>query len=940
VQVLRPRDAVQWALYYPPILDLRTESTASLSAGIAQAVGTYRRGNVPEAIAELAGVPADERDGRWAVTQAAMLLTVGQVGAARGALSSVASDDAAYGDALAVESLIALVTGNTDTALDLAREAVTATPASPVPLIARGYAEQARFDIPSARASTLEATRLAPEDPLAWARLAELEQSLGNLGEGRAAAERAESLDPKLSRTQTVLGFARLTQMQADAAAEAFRKAIRLDSADPLPRLGLGLARIRRGNLAEGRGDIEIAASLDPNNSLVRSYLGKAYYEEKREFLAGSELAIAKELDPGDPTPWLYDAIRDETENRPVEALANLQRSIALNDNRGVYRSRLLLDQDLATRNASLGRIYQDLSFDQLALQEAYKSLQADPANFSAHRLLADAYSALPRHELAQASELRQSQLLGPIALQPFQSQLSQANIGILQGAGPPSAGFNEFSRLFVSDGVRGYASGVIGGNDTRGADLSVSGVHGRVGWSLGRFAYETQGFRENNDLKTELNAAFVQFEPSPSTAFQLEVRKLRRQWGDLRLNWDLEQFRNIRNKRDVNQYIAGARFELKPGSQLLFSAGKVNADTSTDFPEFNSINPSHIRSRTAEVQHLASGSNMRSVVGFGRTIQEEILPTGVNPFTGLAPFTLDANHSNFHSYLYAGENSTVRVTLGLAYDKFLNAIQGNVFTADQSKWSPKFGLVAQLDPSTTARFAVFRTVKRPLPSNQTLEPTQVAGFNQLYDDADGTEASRIGIGIDHAFSTKFQVGGEITARQVDEPIFLGFPAIKGFLERTHRAYAYITPSKHVALAAEYIYDDYDARDDLPSPLVNEPTDLITHTVPLTLSLFRGRSDLKVRATYVRQTSDILALQDGTATPEHRDTSFWVTDLEASYRLPKRAGELSLLLKNVFDRSFDYQDRSFQETSLGISRVGSPLFIPERIVLARLVLNF
>jgi hypothetical protein len=97
---------------------------------------------------------------------------------------------------------------------------------------------------------------------------------------------------------------------------------------------------------------------------------------------------------------------------------------------------------------------------------------------------------------------------------------------------------------------------------------------------------------------------------------------------------------------------------------------------------------------------------------------------------------------------------------------------------------------------------------------------------------------------------------------------------------------------------------------------------------------------LKVRATYVRQTSDILALQDGTATPEHRDTSFWVTDLEASYRLPKRAGELSLLLKNVFDRSFDYQDRSFQETSLGISRVGSPLFIPERIVLARLVLNF
>jgi Flp pilus assembly protein TadD len=54
---------------------------------------------------------------------------------------------------------------------------------------------------------------------------------------------------------------------------QAFAKAIELDQAAPLSRLGLGLAKIRQSDLAEGTQEIEIAASLDPDNSLIRSYL-------------------------------------------------------------------------------------------------------------------------------------------------------------------------------------------------------------------------------------------------------------------------------------------------------------------------------------------------------------------------------------------------------------------------------------------------------------------------------------------------------------------------------------------------------------------------------------------------------------------------------------------------------------------------------------------
>jgi tetratricopeptide (TPR) repeat protein len=188
---------------------------------------------------------------------------------------------------------------------------------------------------------------------------------------------------------------------------------------------------IRDGDVSGGRAEIEIAASLDPNNSLLRSYLAKAYYEEKRDKHASSQFSMAKEFDPNDPTPFFYDAIRKQTLNRPVEALHDMQKAISLNDNRVVYRSRLLLDDDLAARSASLGRIFSDLGFQQLALVEGWKSVNTDPSNYSAHRFLADSYASLPRHEIARVSELLQSQLLQPININPVQPSLAQSNLFI-----------------------------------------------------------------------------------------------------------------------------------------------------------------------------------------------------------------------------------------------------------------------------------------------------------------------------------------------------------------------------------------------------------------------------------------------------------------------------------------------------------------------------
>ncbi|MGH6629001.1 MAG: tetratricopeptide repeat protein, partial [Burkholderiales bacterium] len=391
--LMKPRDAVQWALYYPPLIDTRLAPTGPNAEALREALRLYRSGQIMQAVGPLDKVDAKQRDALYHDLRAGLLLSVGRVEFARADIAAARKLNPQDGTALALESIIAITQNDKTEALRLTQQAIIAEPNSPVPHVARSYAEQATFNLDKALESARTATRLAPENALAWARVAELELAQGDMDEAEEAAEKSRTLDPQLARTQTIAGFAALTRIDISKAKSAFTEAIARDPADPLPRLGLGLAKIRRGQLEDGRRDIENAANLDPNNALVRSYLGKAYYEEKRDKVAGVELDNAKLLDPKDPTPYFYDAIRKQTENRPVEALHDLQKSIELNDNRAVYRSKLQVEGDRAMRGTSLARLYDDLGFQRRGLLESTKSLAIDPGDYSAHRFLSDTYA-------------------------------------------------------------------------------------------------------------------------------------------------------------------------------------------------------------------------------------------------------------------------------------------------------------------------------------------------------------------------------------------------------------------------------------------------------------------------------------------------------------------------------------------------------------------
>ncbi len=881
--VARPRDAVQWTLYYPPILPL------------------------PSAGQE---TPADWR------ARASNLLAVGRVDEAEAEIGEALKKAPGDSSALALQSVIAVARNEKDKAIDFARKSVQADPGSATARIAMSYALQARFDLAGALGSLRDAVKADPGNALAWARLAELRMSFGDLDEALFAARKSAGLSPGLARARTVLGYAYLAQVDTKASMEAFGKAVELDQADPLPRMGLGLAMIREGDLAGGRESIEIAASLDPQNSLIRSYLGKAYYEEKRDKPASTQLEMAKELDPNDPTPYFYDAIRKQTLNRPVEALRDLQKSVALNDNRSVYRSKLLLDEDLAARSASLGRIYDDLGFRQLALAEGWKSLNADPADYSAHRFLSDSYSALPRHEIARVSELLQSQLLQPINITPVQPHLAESNFSVLSGSGPADLSFNEFNPLFNRNRFALQAAGVGGSLRTLGEEIVQSGVQGKFSYSVGQFHYQTDGFRQNSDNRQNIYNAFAQWSLSHKTGLQAEFRSRDTATGDLALRFITDDFFPFQRQTEETRSIRlGLRHAFSPGSDLLasFIYEKKDSVAADSVPFLLDIR-TRDRHFGLELQHLYRSERLRIIGGGGyfNVDREDVfnlsLPVPPIPLVVDDVTENDIRHANLYVYTHAGCIRNVILTIGASVDFLNDANDTKGSTPEHNQLNPKIGVTWSPLPSTTLRAAAFRAFTKTLPSTQqTLEPTQVAGFNQFFDDFQGTESWRYGAGVDHMFSADLSGGAEYSRRDLEVPVNVNFAEFSQteWKERLGRAYLYWAPHRWLALRAEYQYERFDHGETRNPGVVGVTTDRF----PLGIGFFHPSGlGLRAKATYFdqegtfeRSTNLALPSTDGA-------DRFWIFDASAAYRLPRRLGIVSVEGKNLFDRSFGFHD--------------------------------
>jgi len=949
-----PRDAVQWVMYYQPVfspvLDPSLPETAQAQA-LKESLEQLRIGDITRAFERLDQVPENERDGRFYVYRASLLLGIGNTAEAESDLDRAFSLSPDDGEAYALRAVMAIAQNDIAQALRDGRKAVELSPRSSAAKIAFSYGLQADLKLEEARDVLLQAVEDQPDDALAWARLSEIWLSLGYLDKSLKTAQKAIEIGPDLARAHSVLGFAKLSQMNISQAKASFEKAILIEPDNPLARLGMGLVKIRDGDVAEGRRDIETAAFLDPTNSIIRSYLGKAYFEEKRDAMAAEQFEMAREMDPLDPTPYFYDAIRKQSVNRPVEALRDLQKSIELNDNRAVYRSRLLMDQDLAARSASLGRIYSDLGFEQLALVEGWNSLRFDPGNYSAHRFLADSYSSLPRHDTARASELLQAQLLQPINITPIQPTLAETNLFILSGTGPADPAFKEYTPLFNRDRFALQATGIVGSNGILGDEIAHSGIIGRFSYSVGQFHHQTDGFRENNDQDQNIYNVFLQASLSSKTGIQGEIRSRDIRHGDLDLRFDPDNFSpSLRQKEELNSFRFGFHHVFTPHSEVIASVIHSRWDGGADNSYTNDFGmPTDIEillednGWASEVQHLYRTEGFSFISGLGYFQADNSEEINIDASIPFPPFSIQESeideytprHTNLYAYSLFDCLKNLTITLGASAD-FYDDREEPI-----NQFNPKFGITWNIGSSTTVRGTVFRTLHRTLISSQTIEPTNIAGFNQLFSGSEGEKAWRYGLGLDHKFSSNHYAGVEVSRRDMEVPAYMypeepapmEFELIRAdWEEEMARGYFYWTPHSTVSLSAEYLYERFKRNDDF---FGTEAIALLnTHRVPFGFAYFHSwGAFVHLKGTYIHQDGQFVN-STGPRRNEYflspGEDDFGIFDIRVGYRLPKRYGLATFEVKNLFDQEFQFQDTD----------PANPSIAPERLILFRFTANF
>ncbi len=225
----------------------------------------------------------------------------------------------------------------------------------------------------------------------------------------------------------------------------------------------------------------------------------------------------------------------------------------------------------------------------------------------------------------------------------------------------------------------------------------------------------------------------------------------------------------------------------------------------------------------------------------------------------------------------------------------------------DVDQFNPKLGVTWNPISSTTLRGAVFRTFTRTLVTDQTLEPTQVAGFNQFFDDPEASDTWTYGVALDQKLPKDVYFGAELSYRDLDVPFYdLDFTLDEAKWEEYFgRAYLYWAPHDWWSLKAEYLYEEFERDENYPDGI----KDLRTHRVPLGINFFHPSGiNVGLKATYYDQEGTIEREVIDFGLFEEGSDQFWLVDATIGYRLPKRYGLVTVGVTNLFDEEFDYYE--------------------------------
>jgi tetratricopeptide (TPR) repeat protein len=943
--LVHPRDAVAWSFYYPPVV------------GSADAARLKSQGAAGESL-----------------TRAAGMLSAGQVSEAKPLIDEALRSQPKDPIALSLASVMASGENRREDATRLAGEAMAAAPDSAAAALAGSIAAQGAFDIEKAAQLAEKASRLDAGSAEAKARAAELAMAQGDIERARVFAEEAVKAAPGQARALSVLGFVELAEFNSHEARKLFEQAVQSDSGLPLAHLGLGIAQIRTKQVTQGRESLQTAATLDPADSLARSYLGKAYYEERRIPEASKELAAAKELDPNDPTPYLYDAILKQNDNRPLEALSAMQASIERNDRRAVYRSRLLLDQDTATRASDLARVYNDLGFEQLGMVTARRSADQDQANFSSHLFLSGNYRTTPNFAPAFLSEVLQARIYQP-------ANVNAARPDVIN----QSVSFNEYTALFDRPRARAFGSIEYGQTDTDLDEVVPSNVlcfppgvpagipcdqatelddsslwDGNVTGTLngdhyaGALSYrklDDDGFRQNNDQRLATYRGFFEYSPGYKDSFQINAQVGRRETGDQPILDTPALILYERINTGLTNVGVGWHRRLSPSAHLVVSAIYNDLDQEITDLYTHTTGEGTLKGPQVEAQSVfKTGDSLSWIVGIGG-------------FDGSTEFEqpgleLEGDDTFFNGYgymKYHRQGSPWEFTAGAAVESVdvpsglvlprNSGIGAAELSFSETKVSPKVGVAVYLPSKTTLRAAGYYRLAPGLGRVQTLEPTQMSGFNQLYEEPGGTRSLSYGFGVDQEFGKHLFGGLSLLRRDLDIPQAycsaedqfsgcLGQVAdIVDEKESTDdylNAYVNAALGRFVSAGVEYSIEQYDFDYTRMILAVNVWEDYIETQRLRPQVRFYLPSGFFAGVAGTRYDQQVDTFDDFQSSSRNSiNTKFWIEDLVVGYKFPRRYGSVALQARNLADREFDFYERTIQDS-----------VIPARTVSLRVTLTY
>jgi hypothetical protein len=780
--VLPAVNLIQWCFYYPAVLNpAEIPFTDAERAALAKSLSACAGGDLLQALAEAPGELATQSPATRTYF-AALKLAVGRVGEAESLIAPVGET------ATPLRELIAAVNFQPITPLS--------SPTNSSGWLARSYYLQSRSQLPAALNAARQAVKLAPEFGFAWARVAELEFGFERRRDARDALARARTLSPRNAQAVALEGFMALDENHPHPALDWFDRTLALDGSLPSAWLGRALAEARLGRNEEARRDLQIAATLEPQRGLFRSYLGKAWSQSGEDKLAEKDFALAEKLDPADPTAWLYSALHRFQTHQVNDAVRDLERSTELNDNRSVFRSRLQLDRDLATRNADLAAIYDAAGMTEVSDHAASRAVEESYSDFAGHLFLAD---SLENQEDPQRFDLRYETA--------HESELLVANLLAPPGGGNLSQILSEQDHLQYFD-TRPFGFSSLTGYGSRGDWNQAATAFGSadgLSYALDAQYISQNGQQANSDLNDRQFSLTAKQRVTSSDNLYFQLGYFRGENGDVAQHYDpADAIPGLRVKEEQNPNLfVGWNHEWSPGSHTLFLFSRLTDRLSLTNPQpsvlfmqqdgagFIGVEgyPSTLKQDfdftlySGEVQQIWESPKQALILGGryqrGTVDTHSTLTAALFGATTDQSVSSDLERLNGYGYYQWRPISAVCLTAGLSYDRLIfpqNVDLPPVQSGEdrRSLLGPKVGFTAQPWRGGWLRGAWTRSLGGLFFDNSVrLEPAEVAGstsaFRSLIPESveglvPGTKFDSWTLGFDQSLpsQTYFGIGAEL----------------------------------------------------------------------------------------------------------------------------------------------------------------------------------